>query len=100
MGMTGINDAGEIIGSGVFPNEPQKEEAFLWRKDVVTDLGNLGDCYGVAHAINSQSQVVGLAFSSQPGFPGFPCDGNDARAFLLGENASAAEHSVGWRKTL
>ena len=82
VGVAGINDAGEIVGWGVFPNAPQKEEAFFWRKGVATDLGTLGDCYAVAHTINSASQVVGLAYSFTPGLPGFPCEGNDARAFL------------------
>ncbi len=37
----GINDAGEIVGVGVFPNAAF--DAFLWRNGIVIDLGNLGD---------------------------------------------------------
>jgi probable HAF family extracellular repeat protein len=66
-----INDAGEIVGSGAFPNAPF--EAFLWRKGVATDLGHLGGCYSQAQAINSESQVVGGTVS---------CDGTILRAFL------------------
>jgi probable HAF family extracellular repeat protein len=77
-----INDAGEIVGWGVFPNAPM--EAFLWRKGVATDLGNLGECASIAHTINARGQVVGLAFS---------CDGNAARAFLW-ENGSIVDLNV------
>ena len=69
--VAGINDAGEIVGLGAFPNAPQ--EAFFWRRGVATDLGHLGDCYSWAHAINSESQVVGFTIS---------CDGTLLRAFL------------------
>jgi len=66
-----INDAGEIVGSGAFPGAPI--EAYLWREGAATDLGNLGDCYSSAQAINSGSQVVGFTYS---------CDGMVSRAFL------------------
>jgi probable HAF family extracellular repeat protein len=77
-----INDAGEIVGQGVFPNAPM--EAFLWRKGVATDLGNLGECASGSHTINARDQVVGLTFS---------CDGNVARAFLW-ENGSIVDLNV------
>jgi probable HAF family extracellular repeat protein len=79
VGVAAINDAGEIVGWGVFPNAPV--EAFLWRKGVATDLGNLGECASIAHTINAHRQVVGLAFS---------CDGTVARAFLW-ENGSIVD---------
>jgi probable HAF family extracellular repeat protein len=69
--VAGINDAGDIIGWGVFPSS--QLEAFLWRKGVATDLGNLGGCASISQSINSQSQVVGGAFS---------CDGTVSLAFL------------------
>jgi probable HAF family extracellular repeat protein len=77
--LAGINDAGEIIGFGAFPNAPL--EAFLWRKGVATDLGHLSGCFSFARTINSQGQVVGLAVS---------CDGSDVRAFLW-ENDSIVD---------
>ena len=69
--VAGINNGGEIIGSGVFPNAPF--DAFLWRQGVASDLGNLDECISFAHTINSEGQVVGLAAS---------CDGSVVRAFL------------------
>jgi probable HAF family extracellular repeat protein len=71
-----INDAGEIVGWGVFPDAPT--DAFLWRNGVATDLGNLGDCFSSGHAINSDSQVVGLTIS---------CDGTIFRAFLWAQGS-------------
>jgi probable HAF family extracellular repeat protein len=67
-----INDAGEIVGAGAFPGKPFFQ-AFLWRKGVATDLGNLGGCNSSAQAINSKTQVVGFAVS---------CDGVSRQAFL------------------
>jgi probable HAF family extracellular repeat protein len=69
--LAAINDAGEIIGWGVFPSSPL--EAFLWRDGVATDLGHLADCFSLAPSINSQSQIVGNTIS---------CDGTVTRAFL------------------
>jgi probable HAF family extracellular repeat protein len=66
-----LSDSGDIVGEGAFPDEPV--EALLWRERVATDLGNLGDCYSGAFAINSRSQIVGYTKS---------CDGNTIRAFL------------------
>jgi probable HAF family extracellular repeat protein len=77
--LTGLNDAGEIIGSGSFPDAAS--DAFLWRNGVATDLGHLTDCYSGALAINSETQVVGLTIS---------CDGNTNRAFLW-ENGSMVD---------
>ena len=69
--VAGIDEAGEIIGWGVFPSSPL--EAFLWNKRVATDLGHLDGCFSFSQSINSQRQVVGVAFS---------CDGTTSRAFL------------------
>jgi probable HAF family extracellular repeat protein len=74
-----INDAGEIVGGGTFPNAAF--DAYLWRKGVATDLGTLpGDCFSEAYAINTHNQVVGDSFS---------CDG-EARPFLW-ENGSMVD---------
>jgi probable HAF family extracellular repeat protein len=52
-----INEAGEIVGGGAFPNAPF--DAYLWRNGVATDLGNLGDCLSEGSSINSHGQIVG-----------------------------------------
>ena len=69
--LAAINNAGEIIGWGVFPGSSL--EAFVWRDGVATDLGHLDGCFSFTHSINSQSQIVGAAIS---------CDGMVLRAFL------------------
>jgi probable HAF family extracellular repeat protein len=69
--LAAINDAGEIIGWGVFPNSSL--EAFVWRAGVATDLGHLDGCFSFTQSINSQSQIVGAAIS---------CDGTVLRAFV------------------
>jgi len=75
-----INDAGEIVGTAVFPN--RASDAYLWKKGVATDLGTLdGDCYSEAFAINSRAQVVGQSY---------PCTSNTQRAFLW-ENGSITD---------
>ena len=72
-----INDAGEIVGQALFPN--QVSDAYLWRNGVATDLGHLeGDCSSRAWAINSKSQIAGISL---------PCTGIEGRAFLW-ENGS------------
>ena len=67
-----INDLGEIVGSGAFPNHPY--DAYLWKDGVAIDLGVLdGDCWSEAPVINSQGVVAGLSHS---------CDGRFQRPFL------------------
>jgi probable HAF family extracellular repeat protein len=66
-----INDWGEIVGGGAFPNRPY--DAYRWKDGVAIDLGVLdGDCYSEAQVINSQGVVSGLSF---------PCGGGQ-RPFL------------------
>ena len=75
-----INDAGDVVGGGAFPNRPF--DAYLWKNGVATDLGTLdGDCYSEGWAINSDSQVVGISFA---------CDFSRQRAFLW-ENGSIVD---------
>jgi probable HAF family extracellular repeat protein len=67
-----LNDAGEIVGGGSFPN--RVFDAYVWRNGAATDLGTLNsDCFSEAVAINSRSQVVGYSLS---------CDGSTLRSFL------------------
>jgi probable HAF family extracellular repeat protein len=57
-----INDAGEIVGGGTFPNAIF--DAYLWRKGAAIDIGRLkGDCFSEAYSINVRSQVVGDSFT-------------------------------------
>ena len=75
-----INDAGEIIGGGAFPN--RVFDAYVWRNGVATDLGALdGDCFSEAVAINSAGQIVGYSVS---------CDFSKQRSFLW-ENGSMVD---------
>jgi probable HAF family extracellular repeat protein len=58
-----INDAGEIVGTALFPNQTVPH-AYLWKDGVAKDLGTVnGDCFSEAFAINSRGQVVGQSFS-------------------------------------
>jgi probable HAF family extracellular repeat protein len=75
-----LNDEGEIVGAGTFPNRPF--DAFLWKDGVAMDLGAVdGDCFSWAHAVNSRTQVVGQSFS---------CDGSIIHTFLW-ENGSMVD---------
>jgi uncharacterized membrane protein len=79
----GINDAGTIIGGGLFPSGAF--DAALWRNGAVTDLGVLaGDCASIAVAINSAGQVAGNSFS---------CNSPTARSFIW-EDGSMADSSA------
>jgi probable HAF family extracellular repeat protein len=79
----GINDAGEVVGIGAFPNAPS--DAYLWREGVATDLGHLSDCGSFANAINSHRQVVGGTFS---------CLDSHVRAFLWEKGSMIDLNSV------
>ena len=48
----GINDDGAIVGRADFSGD-ERWDAFLWRRGVMTDLGNFG-CTGTAFSINSK----------------------------------------------
>ena len=55
----GVNDDGEVVGMSFTPQD-QFYHPFRWNDGVMTDLGTLhGDTFGIAYAINSQSQIVG-----------------------------------------
>ena len=54
-----INDAGDIVGSITRFNT--SSIAFLWRKGVVTDLGNLNGRRAGANCINNKGEVVGTS---------------------------------------
>jgi len=59
-GVSGINDRGEVVGSSSLPGT-FRQEAFVWRDGVMTDLGNLGGGSN-AFSINGAGQIVGRAF--------------------------------------
>jgi probable HAF family extracellular repeat protein len=47
-----INDSGEVIGGGGFPNRPYN--AYVWKDGEAIDLGVLdGDCFSEAEVINA-----------------------------------------------
>jgi len=67
-----LNDRGEAIGGGAFPDHPY--DAYVWKKGVATDLGFLeGDCYSEAFVIGSKGQIAGQSY---------PCELNSRRPFL------------------
>jgi probable HAF family extracellular repeat protein len=57
-----LNDAGEIVGGGAFPEHPF--DAYVWRNGTATDLGFLSDdCSSEAFSINVKGQILGTSFS-------------------------------------
>lgn len=61
---TGINNAGEVIGSADRPHpDPLTNpfDAFIYSKGIKKDLGTLGGIGSIPNAINSAGQVTGFA---------------------------------------
>lgn len=55
-----VSDSGLVVGRADFSPESANHHAFLWRNDVMTDLGTLGPCLNsTALVVNSSGQVVG-----------------------------------------
>ena len=79
-----VNNAGDVVGNAPLPvlcpdNAGPWNQAFLWTKGVMKNLGALANApISRADFVNSKQQVVGVAF---------PCDFSAAIAFLW-ENGS------------
>ena len=59
---TGINEHGWIVGSAVYPGQPNgARRAVLWRNGGIEDLGTLGGTTARAWRINERGDVVGQA---------------------------------------
>jgi uncharacterized membrane protein len=85
---TGIDDAGDVVGSiGVSGTPPAGEHAHaaLWRDGTVTDLGTLGGDVSLPVAVGAGGQVVGVSGT----VPGKPVPEGDG-AFLWEDGAMAA----------
>lgn len=63
-----INDAGQIVGTAIFPPPDVGQRAFLFENDVLTDLGTLGGSVSIAWGINASGQIAGESFTD--GTPG------------------------------
>jgi probable HAF family extracellular repeat protein len=57
---SGMNDAGQIVGSGYF-FETNMDQAVLWNDTTPTILGTLGGVNTAANAINNLGQIVGYS---------------------------------------
>jgi probable HAF family extracellular repeat protein len=66
---TGINSAGEVVGSG--DNRESDERAWVYRNGKMTDLGTLGGPQASASAINNSGEIVGFAQTSTDADHGF-----------------------------
>jgi len=62
----GINDTGWVVGVSSLPDDTAFH-AFLWKKDLLVDLGTLGGPNSVAgHPLNERGQIGGVAETSTP----------------------------------
>lgn len=59
----GINNSGEIVGSGYpYPPPPTEQHGFFWtEKDGMVDLGSLDNSWTEARKINSKDMIIGGA---------------------------------------
>jgi probable HAF family extracellular repeat protein len=58
-GAAGINNQGLVVGQGSLPSG--RDQAFLWSRGSIADLGTFGGPESGSHAINDRGQVVGTA---------------------------------------
>jgi probable HAF family extracellular repeat protein len=93
-----INDRGSIVGradvtdicTACAPgNQKQLHHPFLWRNDVMLDLGLVsGDTAGTAYSVNSKDQVVGSTIQCVVINPDDSCSGSPVyHAFLWEEDS-------------
>jgi probable HAF family extracellular repeat protein len=55
-----VSNSGLVVGRADFSMQSPNHHAFLWKNDVMVDLGTLGACLNsTAYVVNSSGQVVG-----------------------------------------
>jgi probable HAF family extracellular repeat protein len=86
-GAAWINDRGWIAGfsyvGGLDPlSGSPASRAVLWKNGQIVDLGNLGEDFGGATALNNHGQVVGFSWNGIPNAVGIFGNPNENRAFL------------------
>lgn len=64
-----INDAGQVVGTAIFPPPVSEQHAFLYENGVLTDISVLGFASGTAWDISSDGAVVGGSTLWQAGKP-------------------------------